>query len=100
MSEKLIVLRNFLYRFFAIGIVLSILSQAILVIFSGMIFNPQPVFNTMPPFNAVPPFYGIPPQQIMITLMTFIGVSRIFLVYFVLCPALALHWTIKSENLK
>lgn len=86
MKEKLIVVRNFLYRLFIIGFVLNILAQ---VPFA---------FVKIQTLNVAAIFLGIPTSYFTELLITSVTVLRIILVYFILCPALALHWTIAKDK--
>lgn len=86
MKEKLIITRNFLYRFFVIGFLLSVLFQAVLM------FNHEFIFT----YAAT--YAGISKSGIALLLSGFIGTTRLFLFYLVLCPAIALHWTVKREK--
>lgn len=89
MKEKLIVVRNFLYRLFVIGFILNILSQLPII------------FVKIQTLNEASAILGVHPYYLMELLITSITVLRIILVYFILCPALALHWTIaKDKTLK
>ena len=96
MLKKLVVLRNFLYRLFVVGVVFDILTQLLFLAINGFVLAPKPPLFGMPP-GGMPPF-GLPPHEVCAAMMNFIGFSRTFLVYFVLCPALALHWTVKREK--
>lgn len=87
MKEKLIITRNFLYRFFLIGIVLNILFQIIFLAIGG-----QGV-------EEASRVLGLPSFYLMELLISSIAFIRMILIYFVLCPALALHWTIAKEGL-
>lgn len=86
MKEKLIIIRNFLYRLFIIGFILNIISQIPFVLVK------------MQSINEAAVFLGVPPYYLMELLITSITVLRIILVYFILCPALALHWTIARDK--
>lgn len=89
MKEKLILVRNFLYRLFLIGIILNISAQVIHAIIAngGVINDPAQALMISPNYF----------EQLGISNILFI---RLFLIYFILCPALVLHWTIaKDKNL-
>lgn len=89
MKEKLVAIRNFLYRLFAIGIVLNIFAQIVHVMIAkgGGLHDPAEVLMISPNYL----------EQLIISNIIFV---RIFLIYFILCLALALHWTIvKDKNL-
>lgn len=87
MKEKLIVIRNFLYRLFVIGFILNLVAQ---VPFA---------FVKIQTLNVAAIFLGIPTSYFMELLITSVTVIRIILIYFVLCPALALHWTIAKDKI-
>lgn len=87
MKEKLIVLRNFLYRFFVIGFVVSIIAQLpFLWIKESGVMQVSQILHVMP-------------STLFAIVISFIAYVRVALIYFVLCPALALHWTIKRDKI-
>ena len=86
MKEKLIIVRNFLYRLFVIGFILNILSQIPFVLVK------------LQSINEASTILGVPSYYLMELLITTITVLRVILVYFILCPALALHWTIARDK--
>lgn len=86
MKEKLIITRNFLYRLFLIGFVLNILFQLLFMFIAG------PKLTDASNILQLPPYYLV---ELLISGIAFI---RMFLVYFILCPALALHWTIARDK--
>lgn len=87
MKEKLIIIRNFLYRFFVIGFVLNILFQ-LLILFVGL--------NSL---NEASRILDLPHSFLMEVFIVAIASTRAFLVYLILCPALALHWTISRDKM-
>lgn len=87
MREKLILVRNFLYRFFVIGFVFNVLFQ-LLFMFLG-VKGLQEGSRIL----ELRPYYLI---ELLITLIAYL---RVFFVYFVLFPALALHWTIARDKI-
>lgn len=87
MREKLIITRNFFYKLFLIGFVLNVLFQLIVLAIGGQgLSDASKILELQPQFLI---------QLLIISVTT----VRIFLVYFVLCPALALHWTISKDKL-
>lgn len=86
MKEKLIIIRNFLYRLFIIGFILNILSQLPFLVLK------------MQGINEAASFLGVPPYYLMELLISTISTLRVILFYFILCPALALHWTIARDK--
>lgn len=88
MREKLVITRNFLYRLFLIGIVLNILVQFVFM----MAMKGQGI-NEISQILNVPQYYVI--QLIISSIIS----VRIILIYFILCPAFALHWTIARDKI-
>lgn len=86
MSKKLVVVRNFLYRFFVIGFLVSILSQLVFFANNGMFLT------------QIAMMLEVSRAHLVLLVISLIALGRIFLVYLILCPALALHWTIKREK--
>lgn len=86
MKAKLILTRNFLYRFFLIGFIFSVATQLMYIFMSG------PAIVEAAKILGLPPFFL---TKLIITMIAFI---RTFLVYFILLPALALHWTIARDK--
>lgn len=84
--KKLVVLRNFLYRFFVIGFVFSVIMQAVLMVSHDYIFA------------IAKEFANIPQCGLALLLTGFLGYVRLFLFFMVLSPALALHWTISRDK--
>lgn len=86
MKEKLTLARNFLYRLFVIAFVLNVLSQIpfMFIKYQGIVQAAQVL--------------GLSPQYLMQLIITYITSIRVILIYFVLCPALALHWTISRDK--
>ena len=89
MREKLLILRNFLYRLFLVGFVLTVFAQ----IFYTIVLSSPYLEDAMMLANIPLSYF----QQLLTSCLTF---ARLFFAYAVLCPALALHWTIaKDKNL-
>lgn len=86
MKEKLILTRNFLYRLFLIGFILSVVAQ---LIFMSL---------TVPMLAEATKILGLPPFFIAKLVSTSLVFTRVFLFYFVLSTALALHWTIARDK--
>lgn len=86
MRKKLLLVRNFLYRFFVIGFVFNVLFQ-LLFMFLG-VKGIQEANRIL----ELRPYYLI---ELLITMIAFL---RVFLVYFILFPALALHWTVARDK--
>lgn len=87
MKEKLIVTRNFLYRLFLIGFALNLGAQ-----FVFMFAAKNEGLNQVSKLLNITPFY----LSAMITLS--IVLTRVIFLYFVLLPALALHWTVARDK--
>lgn len=87
MKEKLITTRNFLYRLFLIGFVLNLTAQ-----FVFMATAKGQGINELAQILSIPPFYlsGL--------IVSSIVVIRVIFLYFILMPALALHWTIARDK--
>lgn len=87
MKEKLILIRNFLYRLFLLGFLINVFAQFVLMVAvqGGALMELSKLLN-------VSTFY----LGEMIT--SSIVIIRIILFYFVLLPALALHWTIARDK--
>lgn len=89
MKENLTVIRNFLYRLFLIGFIFSALTQL------GIIFG------NFQGISEASKMLHVSPEYLIELILNSITVVKTFLFYCVLCPALALHWTIaKDKNLK
>lgn len=86
MKEKLTIARNFLYKLFLIGFVLNILFQLLILSMGGK------------GLAEAAKVLELPTYYITELLIVMISSVRVFLVYFVLCPALALHWTIAKDK--
>lgn len=87
MKEKLIITRNFLYRLFIIGIVLNIFAQFMFMMaIKGQALNEVAVALNLSSSYLV--------QMIISSIISI----RIVLLYFILCPAFALHWTIARDK--
>lgn len=87
--ENLRLLRNMLYRTLAVGCF-------IVLFLAGMTFGSWETFMTM----ASSLFHADPTTLTPVILKFFMTV-RFFLLFIILTPALAIHWTLKKEkNLK
>lgn len=86
MKEKLIVIRNFLYRLFIVGFVFNVLFQLLFLIMGGK--GIQEASRVL----ELPPYYLI---ELLISTIIYM---RIVLIYFILFPAIALHWTIARDK--
>lgn len=86
MKEKLLLTRNFLYRLFLVGFLFSVIFQL-----SFMSISPKLLVEANK-LLGLPPFFVL---ELVISALVYI---RVFLVYFILCPALALHWTIARDK--
>lgn len=87
MKEKLIITRNFLYRLFLIGFILNILAQ-----FVFMAASKGVGISELSKMLSITPFY------LGAIISTSIVAIRVFFLYFILLPALALHWTIARDK--
>lgn len=87
MRNKLIITRNFLYRLFLIGFILNIAAQ-----FIYMAAVKGQAIIQLSQLLSITPFY----LGALVT--SSIIVIRVILLYFVLFPALALHWTIARDK--
>ena len=86
MREKLILVRNFLYRFFIIGFIFNILTQLFFLLIGAKGLHQASMVLELRPYYLL---------ELIISTVMYL---RVFLVYFVLFPALALHWTIAKDN--
>lgn len=71
---------------FLIGFVLNVLFQLVILFIGGKGLLEAARILELPPYYLT---------QVMIVAIASI---RAFLVYFILCPALALHWTIAKDK--
>ncbi len=88
MSENLVLIRDFLFKWFIVGFGLFLLS-VILYIF-------------MKDFSAEMSMklYNVEPQYYFNLAFTLLGFLKLFLFFGVLSPALAIHWLIKVSEKK
>lgn len=86
MRKNLLLVRNFLYRFFLIGFLFNVLFQ-LLFMFLGV--------KGIQEANRI---LELRPYYLIELLITIIAYLRVFFVYFVLFPALALHWTVARDK--
>lgn len=87
MRKKLTVARNFLYRLVFIGLVINVAAQ-----FAYMAAAKHEGINLASKLMNITPFY----LSAMIT--SSIVLTRAIFLYFVLLPALALHWTVARDK--
>lgn len=87
MKEKLILARNFLYRLFLLGFVVNLFAQVVF-----MLAVKDQSLTQLSQFVNIPPYYL---GELIISSIIYL---RLFLFYFVLLPALALHWTIARDK--
>lgn len=87
MKENLILTRNFLYRLFLIGFILNIIAQ-----FVFMAAAKGQALIQISQFISIPPYY------LGELIVTSIVVIRVIFLYFILLPALALHWTVARDK--
>jgi len=87
MKENLIITRNFLYRLFLIGFVINFLAQFIFM----FAVKAQGI-------NELAQMLSVSPLDLGQTIFSSIIYIRVILFYFILLPALALHWTIARDK--
>lgn len=87
MREKLIITRNFLYRLFLIGFILNLLGQLVF-----MAAAKDQSLIELSKLLSITPFY------LGAVITSSIVFMRVVFLYFVLLPALALHWTIARDK--
>lgn len=87
MRVNLIVTRNFLYRLFVIGFVVNVLAQMVFMVAA----KGQGIVEMATILNITPFFVGA-------IITASLVVMRMIFLYFVLFPALALHWTIARDT--
>lgn len=87
MKVYLIVARNFLYRLFFIGLIFSVLFQLIFI------------FNNFHGLAEAANILHVSQSYLIELLLNSISAVKTFLFFGVLCPALALHWTITKDKL-
>lgn len=87
MREKLILIRNFLYRLFLIGFILNVAAQ-----FVFMAAAKGQGINELSQILSIPPFY------LGELIVSSIVIIRVIFLYFILLPALALHWTVARDK--
>ncbi len=80
MCEKLVTVRDFLYKFFIVGFLLFIFSVISYIFMKDFAVE------------IVEKWYGVDPVFYKNLVFTFLGYVKLFLVFFILTPALALHW--------
>lgn len=87
MQNKLIVIRNFLYRLFLIGFIINLLAQFMFMVAA----KGQGIVELSTLLNITPFYIGA-------IITTSIVTMRVIFLYFILFPALALHWTIARDK--
>lgn len=89
MKEKLILIRNFLYRLFLICFVINLITQLPLFFIKDV------------DFINISRMFGMSPFYVQQTIFSVVITARALIFYVILFPALALHWTIaKDKGLK
>ncbi|EKE02787.1 MAG: hypothetical protein ACD_20C00330G0001 [uncultured bacterium] len=88
MLENLILIRDFLYRWFLIGFILLFVSSLLYMI--GKDFSAE----------LAQSLFRMNVEDYHRFMVYFLGLTKIFLFFFVLSPALALHSLIHSFNKK
>lgn len=81
MLENIILLRNIFYKFFFIGLIFYIFTAIILL------------FNNEWVINFIIHFYNLTRPEIYVLVASFIGWTKMIIVYLFLVPALGFHWT-------
>jgi len=81
MLDKVVLVRNIFYKCFLLGFVCTIIS------FLFYLFNPALLIRLMKTY------YGIEAKDAAILFGYYFILVRIVLIYLMLIPALALHWT-------
>lgn len=81
MLENIIILRNLFYKFFLIGFIFYILTALLFV------------FKNEWVINLIIQFYHLTRGEINLLIACFIGMTKMFLIFLFLIPALGLHWT-------
>ncbi len=85
-TEKILFLRNFLFRTFLIGLVIAIVLGLVTIAF----------WHSLVPWAAG--LIGIQPAEVRELTIVFFMDIRIILIFFMLTPALGLHWMYKSKK--
>ncbi|MGD9581540.1 MAG: hypothetical protein AB7V50_09215 [Vampirovibrionia bacterium] len=80
MTEKLILIEEILFKSFLIGVVFLLFSAVIYFGFSNQLIG---LWSSM---------YNIDSKTASIIMISFMGLSKIILLFFFLVPALAVHW--------
>lgn len=87
MKEKLIIVRNFLYRLFLIGFIFSVISQL-----AFLYANSQGL-------QQASTILHVSQDDLIELALKSITAVKTFLFYGVLFPALALHWTVARDKI-
>jgi len=87
MKEMLTIIRNILYRIFIIGFIFSIVSQLALI------------FMDFEGINEAAKLLHVSSTNLIMVILNSINFVKVFLFYGILCPALAIHWTISRDKL-
>ncbi len=80
MNEKLILAKKFLYKFFVIGFLFFIISVVSYIFLKDFATEMAQVW------------YGVDPDFYRNFVFILLGCLKVILIFFVLSPALALHW--------
>jgi len=86
MNENLVLIRNFLFKWFVIGFALFILNVTLYIIFKD--FGAEMCME----------LYNVNLQDYYNISLGLFGFFKLFLLFCVLSPAIALHWLIKSNK--
>lgn len=86
MNLNIVLMRNFLFKWFVVGFVILVIS-AVLFIFLKDVGA-----------QMASRFYGVDPAFYINFAFTMLGIVKIFLIFFILSPALALHWITKCKK--
>lgn len=84
-KENLRLLRNILFRTFVVGIVLVLILGALTI------------YSWESCASLSGEWFNIDPAVLVPVVFEFFATVRFFLLFVVLAPALALHWTLKKE---
>lgn len=85
-KECIICMRNFLLKWFIIGFAIFLLSSILFIFLKD--FGGQMAMS----------LYGIDPDFYINFAFIMLGLIKLFLIFMVLAPALALHWMIRNKN--
>lgn len=88
MKEKLIIIRNFLYRLFLIGFILNLGAQFVFMAAA----KGQGIVEVSKLLSVTPFYVGA-------FISSSIIIIRVIFLYFILLPAIALHWTVARDKM-